>query len=167
MADHSPISQSITYDTLEVVRARSPWLLAAILALAGSKMPNPTPEIRQAAEMALDEAQRFAKESLFGGTTKVESAIGMFLTVAFGEHSYTPLGHAVRMGAEIGLDKSLDRIRDGVGDRTGPEEESLMALGRALLVISELDWSVANKSGRPYQWAAEVFSEDKLTAFLK
>lgn len=160
-------SQPGSTDTWEALRARSPWMIAAIIALAAGKIPNPTPEIAQAAEVALDEAHRFAKESLFGGTTKAESAIGMFLSVAFGEFAFTPLGHAVRMGAEIGLDRALERIRDGQGDRTGPAELTLMGLGRALLVISELDWSVANKSGRGYEWPAEVFGEDKLVAFLE
>ena len=147
--------------------------MAALIATAAAKIPNPTPEIRQAGEAAADEAQRISKRSLFGVTTKLESAVGMFLTVAFGEHAYTPLGHAVRMGAEIGLDRSLEKIRDGEGDRgggkerTGQEEIALMAGGRALLVVSELDWSVANKSGRAYEWPDEVFSEDKLSAFLK
>lgn len=142
-------------------------MIAAIIALAAGQIPQPTPEITHAAEVALDEAHRYAKESLFGGTTKTESVIGMFLSVAFGEFAFTPLGHAVRMGAEIGLDKALEKIRDGQGDRTGPGEMALMGMGRALLVISELDWSVANKSGRGYEWPSEVFSEDKLVGFLK
>ncbi|QRV82372.1 Fungal specific transcription factor domain [Ceratobasidium sp. AG-Ba] len=104
-------------DTLESLRARSPFLLNCILMAAskardGGSPPSPT-------QLALvRECSRMAKEYLFGPLKSVEIVQGLLL-IAGWSHSTGPtgwlaagmtLGHAIRYGVELGLHKALPRL---------------------------------------------------------
>lgn len=159
------------YDTYESLRERSPWCINAIVAVAAARVPNATSEIRQAAEHALEEAQGIARSSLFSPTVKAEGVAAMLVTSAWSESAYLPVGHAVRMGSELGLEKAVEKIRDSVmrgrvSDRTEKEEYELVSAARLALVLFHLDWSLATKSGRPHGVVEESVDEEKLEAFL-
>lgn len=158
------------HDTYDSLRLRSPWTINSLLAVAAARMPNPSTAIQHAAEAALEEAHGIARSSLFGPTVKMEAVLAMFLCAAWEEGSWLGVGHAVRMGAELGLDKTLTKLRDNrlAGVTLDEQEERAMVSAvRLVLCMIELDWSLSNKSGRPYAVVEAVMTEDKLDAFTR
>ncbi|KAG9080364.1 hypothetical protein FRC06_006683, partial [Ceratobasidium sp. 370] len=141
-------------DTLESLRARSPFLLNCILMAAskardGGGPPSPT-------QLALvRECSSMAKEYLFGPLKSVEIVQGLLL-IAGWSHSTGPTGwlaagHAIRYAVELGLHKALPRLaRRKVSGGGGVESErALVTAARTWCGLYVFEYQISFGTGRP------------------
>lgn len=143
-----------SYDTYESMRERTPWSINSIVMVAASRMPDPSPEIRQAAEHGSEEAQGIARSSLFGPTVRPEGCQAMGLVAAWqtSNSPYMASGHSLRMSMELGLHRALGKLAEDAQEgriRSQTEQRSLVVSARVFLCLYWLDWVLSVRSISP------------------
>ncbi|ORY92446.1 hypothetical protein BCR35DRAFT_297856 [Leucosporidium creatinivorum] len=161
-----------SYDTYESLRERTPWSINSIVMVAASRMPDPSNEIRQAAEHGSEEAQGIARSSLFGPTVRPEGCQAMGLVAAWqtSNSPYMASGHSLRMSMELGLHRALGKLAEDAQEgrvRSQTEQRSLIVSARIFLCLYWLDWVLSTSSGRPHFVHEELIAPERLACFLK
>ena len=110
------------YDTYEGLKARAPWCLDVVLAVAskiraGNGPPSGT------FYRCLDEARGIARSTLFGPVGGKEAVQAMLLLAAWSASGWLPAGHALRMALDLGLHHALEKLADAGAKRRSEEEE--------------------------------------------
>lgn len=166
-------------ESYQSMRERSPWTIDVLLATAAAKIEG-VEEINAAREHALLAAKKRAMEGLFGPTERLEEVQAMMLLSAWSANGYLSVGHAVRMGIEIGLDKALKRLAVSAASRMATREASggtpaissrereLMSAARTCMILYWFDHTMSTSTGRPHRSPIDddTFPPNHLSVYL-
>ncbi|WWD15975.1 hypothetical protein CI109_100399 [Kwoniella shandongensis] len=140
-------------DTWDSLRARSPFSITSII-FVGARVRDgggPPSEVQKACRA---HAEKIAVGTLFHPVNRIEAVQGMILLAAFKDGGWLPGGHAVRMGIDMGINRSfIHLLRTGMGKGKSPEEleqeRSLVVHSRTWFCLYLMEHQMAYGTGRP------------------
>ncbi|WOO78184.1 Transcriptional activator of proteases prtT [Vanrija pseudolonga] len=153
-----PILQE-DYDTWDSVRRRSPFLLSAMIGI-GCKIRDSGKPPSDLQKKLKGHAESIGMNTLFTPVAQIEVLQGMILLASWGDTSWRPGGHAVRMGMDMGLYRCLPYLAQcGMGGGKPAselqEERPLVVGARCWLSLYKTEFEMAFNLGRPALFAAE------------
>jgi hypothetical protein len=114
----------------------------------GAKILDASGPISPLQRMCREHAEKIGMSTLFTPVARLEIVQGMIILASWGDTSWRPGGHAVRIGMDMGLYKCLAMLSEtgmgrGKSVRELREEYALVAGARAWLNASSSVWSAA------------------------
>lgn len=134
-------------DTFDSVRQRSAFTLTVVLYIAARHEYIHSPG-NHTLQVCMEEARRFAADSLFENPSSLETTEAMALLAVHSDTTWFALGHAHQMAMDLGLDTKLRSFISNSGSTpTKPQATKTMRYAfrcsRLLLLIAQYERALA------------------------
>ena len=128
-------------DTFESMSKRSPFCLTAIV-MIGAKITDAGGPVSELQRQCREHAESIGSSTLFSPVARIEVVQAMIILASWGDTSWRPGGHALRMAMDMGLYRCLPLlVQGGMGrGKTSTqlrEEYPLVVGARVWLTVSE------------------------------
>lgn len=127
-------------DTFESMRKRSPFCLTAVV-MVGAKITDAAGPVSELQRQCREHAESIGSSTLFSPVARIEVVQAMIILASWGDTSWRPGGHALRMAMDMGLYRCLPLlVQGGMGRGKSPtqlrEEYPLVVGTRVWLTVS-------------------------------
>ena len=127
-------------DTFESLRARSPFLITTLV-MVGAKVTDAAGPVSDLQRQCREHAEAIGQTTLFSPVARIEVVQAMIVLASWGDTSWRPGGHALRMAMDMGLYRCLPLlVQSGMGKgktREGLRQEWGLVVGtRVWLTVS-------------------------------
>ena len=99
-------------DTFESLRKRSPFCLTALV-MVGAKISDAGRPVSELQRKCREHAERIGMSTLFSPVALIEVVQAMIVLASWGDTSWRPGGHAIRMAMDMGLYRCLPLLAKG------------------------------------------------------
>jgi hypothetical protein len=110
-------------DTFESLRARSPFLITTLV-MVGAKVTDAAGPVSDLQRHCREHAEAIGQTTLFSPIARIEVVQAMIVLASWGDTSWRPGGHALRMAMDMGLYRCLPLLVQG-GMGKGKTKEGL------------------------------------------
>ncbi|ORY32276.1 hypothetical protein BCR39DRAFT_45188 [Naematelia encephala] len=146
-------------DTFESMRKRSPFSTTAIIFTASKCLDaGSTPSSLQI--RCREQAEKIGQSTLFTPVSRMEVVQALIIMSSWGDTSWRPGGHAIRIAMDMGLYRCLPILASGGMGRGKSvaelkEEYALVVGARVWLTLYKMEFEMAFNLGRPALFSAE------------
>ncbi|BEI86267.1 hypothetical protein CcaverHIS002_0605540 [Cutaneotrichosporon cavernicola] len=146
-------------DTWESLCERSPFAVTAIV-MVGSKIEDAGSPPSALQTQCREHAEMIGMHTLFTPVARIEVLQAMIVMASWGDTSWRPGGHALRIAMDMGLYRCLPYLSQmgmGAGKSAAElsEERPLVVGARLWLALYKSEFEMAFNLGRPALFAAE------------
>ncbi|GFZ52232.1 hypothetical protein JCM24511_10005 [Saitozyma sp. JCM 24511] len=144
------------YDSM---RSRSPFCVTTLIYVA-SKLEDPANTPSDLQRLYQEHAEKIGMSTLFSPISTLEVVQAMVALSSWGDTSWRPGGHAVRMAMDMGLYRCLPSlVQTGMGKGKSSEDlkedRSLVTGARCWLTLCKMEFEMAFNLGRPALFGGE------------
>ena len=131
------------------IRARSPFSISALICI-GAKVLDAGGPVSDLQRQSREHAEQIGMSTLFTPVARIEVVQAMIVLASWGDTSWRPGGHAMRIAMDMGLYRCLPLLAQG-GMGSGKkgfelrEEWPLVVGARVWLTVSNLVFSLGYK----------------------
>ena len=127
------------------IRKRSPFCLTAIV-MVGAKVEDAGGPVSALQRKAREHAEKIGMSTLFTPIARIEVVQAMILLASWGDTSWRPGGHAVRIAMDMGLYRCLPLLAQG---RMGAGKSAQELKEEWPLVVGARVWLTVSDQVRP------------------
>ena len=109
-------------DTFESLRKRSPFAIT-VLVMVGAKVTDAGGAVSELQQKCKEHAEHIGMSTLFSPVARIEVVQAMIILASWGDTSWRPGGHALRMAMDMGLYRCLPLlVQAGMGKGKSADE---------------------------------------------
>ena len=158
-------------DTFESLRNRSPFCITTLV-MVGAKVLDAAGPVSDLQRLCREHAEKIGMSTLFSPVARIEVVQAMIVLASWGDTSWRPGGHALRMAMDMGLYRCLPLlIQSGMGKGRTPaelqEEYALVVGTRVWLTVSQITRFVFQADDPGVQDGIRVSRRRELVADLR